>query len=50
MAFQPHINSGICSQDYACVNQDDPTPGVSALPIVLILCDAVISLLDDGIP
>ncbi|UKZ75830.1 hypothetical protein TrVFT333_003524 [Trichoderma virens FT-333] len=33
--------------DYACVNQDDPTKGVAALPMILAQCDAVISLTDD---
>jgi len=29
------------------VNQDDPRPGVAALPMNLAQCDAVISLIDD---
>ncbi|OJJ30811.1 hypothetical protein ASPWEDRAFT_44796 [Aspergillus wentii DTO 134E9] len=33
--------------DWACVNQDNPSPGVSALPLNLAQCDAVISLLDN---
>ncbi|KKZ63060.1 hypothetical protein EMCG_02561 [[Emmonsia] crescens] len=33
--------------DQACINQDDPAPGVSALPMILVQCDAVISLFDD---
>ncbi|KAK3303820.1 uncharacterized protein B0T15DRAFT_577077 [Chaetomium strumarium] len=32
--------------DFACVDQDNPATGVSALPIVT-LCDAVFSLVDD---
>jgi len=35
------------SQDLACVNQEDPMPGVSALPMILAQCNAVISLVDD---
>lgn len=34
-------------QDSACINQDDPAPGVSALPILLAQCNAVISLIDE---
>ncbi|KAK4232786.1 hypothetical protein C8A03DRAFT_39583, partial [Achaetomium macrosporum] len=33
--------------DFACVDQDDPGPGLSALPIIVIQCDAVVSLVDD---
>ncbi|KAF1988652.1 hypothetical protein K402DRAFT_452852 [Aulographum hederae CBS 113979] len=33
--------------DFACVNQDDPMSGVSALPMNLAQCDAMISLIDD---
>lgn len=33
--------------DYACVCQDDPLPGVHALPLILMQCNAVISLFDD---
>ncbi|OQV09935.1 Tetratricopeptide repeat-containing protein isoform 2 [Cladophialophora immunda] len=33
--------------DYACIDQDDPTPGVTALPLLLAQCNAVISLVDD---
>lgn len=33
--------------DFACVDQDDPSSGVSALPIIIAQCDAVISLVDD---
>ena len=36
----------IPSQDYACIDQDDPTAGVAALPMLLAQCDAVISLVD----
>lgn len=35
-------------QDFACVDQDDPGRGVSALPIIIAQCDAVISLVDDA--
>jgi hypothetical protein len=34
-------------QDYACIDQSNPTPGVSALPIIIAQCDAVISLVDE---
>ena len=34
-------------QDFACVDQDNPGSGVSALPIIIAQCDAVISLLDN---
>ncbi|GAB1311491.1 hypothetical protein MFIFM68171_01701 [Madurella fahalii] len=33
--------------DHACVNQDDPMPGVNALPMILAQCNALISLVDD---
>ncbi|KAK4124340.1 hypothetical protein N657DRAFT_680349 [Parathielavia appendiculata] len=33
--------------DFACVDQDNPGTGVSALPIIITQCDAVISLVDD---
>ncbi|KAM0275953.1 hypothetical protein ACHAQH_007254 [Verticillium albo-atrum] len=32
--------------DHSCVDQDDPMPGVSALPMVVAQCNAVISLVD----
>ncbi|RYO96123.1 hypothetical protein DL764_007527 [Monosporascus ibericus] len=32
--------------DYVCINQDDPTAGIATLPMILIQCDAVISLVD----
>ena len=34
-------------QDFACVDHDNPGSGVSALPIIIAQCDAVISLLDN---
>lgn len=34
-------------KDFACVNQDQPQAGVSALPMILAQCNAVISLTDD---
>jgi hypothetical protein len=34
-------------KDFACVDQDDPSKGVSALPIMVAQCDATISLVDD---
>ncbi|KAK4038066.1 hypothetical protein C8A01DRAFT_38026 [Parachaetomium inaequale] len=33
--------------DFACVDQDNPGTGVSALPIIVTQCDAVISLVDE---
>ncbi|OJD15805.1 hypothetical protein AJ78_03985 [Emergomyces pasteurianus Ep9510] len=33
--------------DHACINQEDPAAGVSALPMILVQCDAVISIFDD---
>ncbi|KAK3400780.1 hypothetical protein B0T20DRAFT_348372 [Sordaria brevicollis] len=33
--------------DFACVDQDNPSAGVAALPMILSQCDAVISLVDD---
>ncbi|CRK14795.1 hypothetical protein BN1708_011256 [Verticillium longisporum] len=32
--------------DHSCVDQDDPMPGVSALPMIVAQCNAVISLVD----
>ncbi|KAK3368033.1 hypothetical protein B0H63DRAFT_536265 [Podospora didyma] len=34
--------------DFACVEQDNPSAGVSALPIMVAQCDAVISLTGDS--
>ncbi|KAK1976221.1 hypothetical protein LZ30DRAFT_785724 [Colletotrichum cereale] len=33
--------------DHACVNQDHPNTGVSALPMIIAQCDAMISLVDE---
>ncbi|KAJ4404927.1 hypothetical protein N0V85_004783 [Neurospora sp. IMI 360204] len=33
--------------DFVCVDQDDPMSGVSALPMIIAQCNAVISLSDD---
>ncbi|KAK0647102.1 hypothetical protein B0T16DRAFT_329256 [Cercophora newfieldiana] len=33
--------------DFACVDQDDPSKGVSSLPIIITQCDLTISLIDD---
>ncbi|KAM7183989.1 hypothetical protein V8F33_013260 [Rhypophila sp. PSN 637] len=33
--------------DFACVDQDNPSTGVSALPLIIAQCDAVITLQDD---
>ncbi|KAL2194085.1 hypothetical protein P885DRAFT_43648 [Corynascus similis CBS 632.67] len=33
--------------DFACVDQDNPGTGVSALPLMVTQCDAVISLVDE---
>ena len=34
--------------DVACINQDDPMPGISALPMIVAQCNTLISLVDDG--
>ncbi|RAQ52672.1 hypothetical protein AFGD_004895 [Aspergillus flavus] len=34
--------------DWACIDQDNPLPGIAALPLNLAQCDAVISLLDNS--
>lgn len=34
-------------QDFVCVDQDDPMSGVSALPMIIAQCNAIISLSDD---
>ena len=39
--------SDLFSQDHACVDQDDPMPGVSALLMIIAQCNALISLIDD---
>ncbi|KAG6332457.1 hypothetical protein ID866_6632 [Astraeus odoratus] len=33
--------------DHACVDQDNPMPGVSALPMIIAQCNALISLVDE---
>ncbi|KAK7998372.1 hypothetical protein PG989_006412 [Apiospora arundinis] len=33
--------------DFSCVDQDQPNPGVHALPMIVAQCDVVISLVDD---
>src|SRR4051794_4380749 len=38
----------VMTQDFACVDQDNPVAGVSALPIIIAQCDAVISLVDSN--
>jgi tetratricopeptide (TPR) repeat protein len=37
----------IALKDHACVDQSSPLPGVSALPLIVAQCDALISLVDD---
>ena len=34
-------------QDYACIDQNNPSPGISSLPMIVAQCDVVISLIDD---
>ncbi|KAI6141989.1 hypothetical protein BKA82DRAFT_19790 [Pisolithus tinctorius] len=34
--------------DHACVDQDNPAPGVAALPMIIAQCNALISLVDDA--
>ncbi|PGH13578.1 hypothetical protein AJ79_03571 [Helicocarpus griseus UAMH5409] len=49
LALHPSVNRqklGIWI-DHACINQENPAPGVAALPMILVQCDAVISLLDN---
>ncbi|KAL2166965.1 hypothetical protein VTG60DRAFT_1923 [Thermothelomyces hinnuleus] len=36
--------------DVACVEQDNPGTGVSALPLMITQCDAMISLVDEKVP
>ncbi|KAI1871621.1 hypothetical protein JX265_005607 [Neoarthrinium moseri] len=46
----PHVDSerlGIW-MDFACVNQDDPMSGVQSLPLIIVQCDAMISLVDEA--
>ncbi|KAF2173554.1 hypothetical protein M409DRAFT_15834 [Zasmidium cellare ATCC 36951] len=33
--------------DFACIDQDAPMPGISALPLIIAQCDALISLVDE---
>ncbi|CAK1360686.1 hypothetical protein CB0940_06686 [Cercospora beticola] len=33
--------------DFACIDQDDPMPGIAALPMLIAQCDALISLVDE---
>lgn len=33
--------------DFACIDQDDAMPGISALPLIIAQCDALISLVDE---
>ena len=34
--------------DFACIDQDNPMPGIAALPLAILQCDALISLVDDN--
>ncbi|OTA52080.1 hypothetical protein K449DRAFT_379668 [Hypoxylon sp. EC38] len=50
LELQPHVGReklGVWI-DYACIDQDDPLPGAHSLPLLLVQCDAVISLVDDS--
>ncbi|KAI1139187.1 hypothetical protein F5Y05DRAFT_403760 [Hypoxylon sp. FL0543] len=50
LKLHPHIDReklGIWV-DYACINQNDPLPGAHSLPLLLVQCDAVISLFEDS--
>ncbi|KAK9415678.1 hypothetical protein SUNI508_10156 [Seiridium unicorne] len=33
--------------DFACIDQDDPISGVQTLPLIIVQCDAIISLVDE---
>jgi hypothetical protein len=33
--------------DFACIDQDFPSSGIAALPMILAQCDAIISIVDD---
>lgn len=33
--------------DFACIDQDHPMPGISALPLIIAQCNALISLVDE---
>ncbi|KAL8734615.1 MAG: hypothetical protein Q9181_003149 [Wetmoreana brouardii] len=49
LEFHPNVDKNNLSLwvDHACVDQDEPMLGVSALPMIVTQCDAVISLIDD---
>ncbi|KAK3397772.1 hypothetical protein B0T20DRAFT_231293 [Sordaria brevicollis] len=49
LKMHPHVNRDKLGVwvDYVCVDQDDPMPGVSALPMIIAQCNAVISLSDN---
>ncbi|KAK9780412.1 hypothetical protein SCAR479_02527 [Seiridium cardinale] len=34
--------------DFACIDQNNKDPGINALPIIILLCNAMISLVEDG--
>ena len=49
----PAVETYLCilttrNKDHTCVDQSNPMPGVSALPMLLAQCDAIISLVDDA--
>ncbi|KAL8723484.1 MAG: hypothetical protein Q9225_000217 [Loekoesia sp. 1 TL-2023] len=49
LALHPSVDRNYLNiwLDHTCVDQDDPQRGVSALPMIIAQCDAVISLIDD---
>ncbi|KAK1776176.1 hypothetical protein QBC45DRAFT_395466 [Copromyces sp. CBS 386.78] len=51
LKMHPHVNRDRLGVwvDFVCVDQDEPMSGVSALPMIIAQCNAVISLSDDQI-
>lgn len=37
----------LSKKDHACIDQNSPLPGVSALPMIVAQCNALISLVDE---
>ncbi|KAH7635090.1 hypothetical protein B0T09DRAFT_17620 [Sordaria sp. MPI-SDFR-AT-0083] len=49
LKMHPHVNRDRLGVwvDFVCVDQDDPMSGVSALPMIIAQCNAIISLSDN---
>ncbi|KAK3991251.1 hypothetical protein QBC44DRAFT_263383 [Cladorrhinum sp. PSN332] len=49
LKFHPEVDESTLGLwiDHACVDQDNPTAGVNALPLITAQCNVVISLTDD---